>query len=69
MKQTLKWKLAHSRTLHGVLSDWIPASVPGCVQMDMAAAAGLPLYFTGDHEEEYAYRYPDEMKSKRGFSL
>ena len=55
MKQTLKWKLAHSRTLHGVLSDWIPASVPGCVQMDMAAAAGLPLYFTGDHEEEYAW--------------
>ena len=55
MKQQLIWQLAHSDTKNGACSDWVSATVPGCVQLDMAAAYNMPLYFTGDHEDDYRW--------------
>ena len=49
MKQRLIWQLAHSDVKNGACSEWVSAAVPGCVQLDMAAAYNMPLYFTGDH--------------------
>ena len=37
-RQELNWQLAYSRERDGACSDWMPASVPGCVQLDTAAA-------------------------------
>ena len=57
-RQELNWQLAYSRERDGACSDWMPASVPGCVQLDTAAARGIPLYYTGDHEDEYRWMEP-----------
>ena len=55
MKQRLIWQLSHSDVKNGACSEWVSAAVPGCVQLDMAAAYNMPLYFTGDHEDEYRW--------------
>lgn len=55
MKTMLEWKLSHSSSAEIVGEEWINATVPGCVQLDMAAAHNIPLYYTGDHEEKYTW--------------
>ena len=46
-RQELNWQLAYSRERDGACSDWMPASVPGCVQLDTAAARGDPALLYG----------------------
>lgn len=55
VKKELTWRLSYSDTRDGERSDWVKASVPGCVQLDMAKALGIPSYLTGDHEDEYTW--------------
>lgn len=49
------WSLARlaSADAHPVSSDWIPATVPGAVQLDWARARGLPGLGTGDPVAAY----------------
>ena len=55
MKQTILWNLTYSDEKMGTQSELFPATVPGCVQLDMVAAGKVPSYLTGDHEEEYRW--------------
>ena len=43
MKTMLEWKLSHSSSAEIVGEEWIKATVPGCVQLDMAATHNIPL--------------------------
>ena len=55
MKTMLDWQLSHSSSAEIVGEEWVKATVPGCVQLDMATAHNIPLYYTGDHEEKYIW--------------
>ncbi|MGE5427403.1 MAG: glycoside hydrolase family 2 protein, partial [Methylococcaceae bacterium] len=51
----LKWELAWSKTTDGPLSKWIPAAVPGAVQLDIAKAEKYqPLYYA-EHWKDYLW--------------
>lgn len=45
----LSWELARQETAQSAPSPWIPASVPGAVQLDWAKAHALPDYWIGDN--------------------
>jgi beta-mannosidase len=47
----LQWQLARHRTADEPLAEWIPATVPGAVQLDWAAAHGLPDFTVGRNVE------------------
>ena len=55
MKTALIWQLSHSSSAEIVGTEWIKATVPGCVQLDMAAAHNIPLYYKGDYEDQYTW--------------
>ncbi len=47
------WRLARSENGDTSGSDWIPASVPGAVQLDWARAHGLPPYQEGNNIRQW----------------
>ena len=47
------WKLARLDRPDAVASDWIPATVPGAVQLDWARARGLPDIGFGQNVRAY----------------
>ena len=55
MKTLLNWKLSYSSSPDNVSDNWVNAAVPGCVQLDMAKAHNIPLYYKGDYEAEYTW--------------
>lgn len=64
----LSWQLARgTATSESGAEAWIPATVPGAVQLDWARAQGLPDFHFGDHVrqwqglDEYAWTYRAEL--------
>jgi beta-mannosidase len=52
-KVMLDWELGHSEFIEDKPSEWIPACVPGAIQLDYAKALGYEEYFKGDHYRDY----------------
>lgn len=52
----LNWELGYTKTEHEIPSKWIPATVPGAVQLDIAKAENYfqPFYF-GEHWKDYLW--------------
>lgn len=55
MKTTLKWKLGYCNSATSRPSETFPASVPGSVQLDYAAAYDLPDYRYETNFEQYRW--------------
>lgn len=51
----LQWRLGFSASCDGSPQEWVPASVPGAVQLDWAAAHGWELFSKGRNSEAYAW--------------
>lgn len=49
------WRVGFSRTPDALPSDWMPATVPGAVQLDYARAHGWPAHWEGNAFEAYAW--------------
>lgn len=49
LRLPLSWELARQETPSSALSPWLPATVPGAVQLDWAKAHQLPDYWIGDN--------------------
>ena len=76
-KMRLSWELGHSGSLKEKPGEWIPAIVPGAVQLDFARAKGYEDYYRGGHFRDYdwmedrffTYRSefprPEETEGKR----
>ena len=54
-KYSLSWTVGHHPAVDGQPSEWVPATVPGAVQLDWARAHGWPDYWVGDNIKEYAW--------------
>ena len=55
-KQTfLKWELGYSKTAEDIPSKWIPATVPGAVQLDIAKAEKYEPYYFAEHWKDYLW--------------
>ena len=49
----LNWQLGHSGSNEEMPSEWIPASVPGAIQLDYAKSLKYEEYYKGDHCRDY----------------
>ena len=54
-KMTLAWRTGFSETAQQAPQEWVPAKVPGAVQLDWAAAAGWPKWFMGEEHRNYRW--------------
>ena len=55
-KQTfLKWELGYSKTVDVTPVKWIPAKVPGAVQLDIAKAEKYESYYFAEHWKDYLW--------------
>ena len=55
MKQALEWKLGYSGNKEIVPQQWIPATVPGAVQLDIAAVENYPDYRFSDNFKRFRW--------------
>ncbi len=55
MKRNLDWRVGFTATADERPQEWIPAAVPGAVQLDYARAKGWPPYQEGVNFKEYAW--------------
>jgi beta-mannosidase len=53
--QTLKWELGYSTNPDGPISKWIPSTVPGAVQLDIARAEKYQPYGFAEHWKDYLW--------------
>ncbi|RPI03124.1 MAG: hypothetical protein EHM72_02350 [Calditrichaeota bacterium] len=51
----LEWQVGHHQTLNDSPREWMPATVPGAVQLDYAAFNQLAPYWYGDHWRDYEW--------------
>jgi len=51
----LDWQLGHAPTEHEAPTRWVPAKVPGAVQLDWAHAEGWPPYWKGEESNRYGW--------------
>ena len=51
--EPLEWEVGPSAEPDGEPARFVPAAVPGAVQLDWARALGLPDYWVGDHFKAY----------------
>ena len=51
----LKWDLAYAKTANETPSNWIPATVPGAVQLDIAKAEKYEPYYYAEHWKDYLW--------------
>ena len=51
----LKWELGYAKTVGESPSKWIPAIVPGAVQLDIAKAEKYEPYFYAEHWKDYLW--------------
>jgi beta-mannosidase len=54
-KYSLDWSLAHHASADHQPDTWVPATVPGAVQLDWARAHAWPDYWIGDNCKQYAW--------------
>jgi len=55
-KQTfLKWELGYSKSASETPSKWIPATVPGAVQLDIAKAEKYEPFYYAEHWKDYLW--------------
>ena len=55
-KQTfLKWELGYAKSASETPSKWIPATVPGAVQLDIAKAEKYAPYYFAEHWKDYLW--------------
>ena len=55
IKKNLTWTLGYSHSPDIVPKDFIPARVPGAVQLDMRRECGLPDYNYGTNVQQYEW--------------
>jgi len=56
IRQTfLKWELGYAKTASETPSKWIPAIVPGAVQLDIAKAEKYEPYYYAEHWKDYSW--------------
>jgi beta-mannosidase len=51
----LTWQLGFSKEQHAAPERWIPAQVPGAVQLDWARAEAWPPYWLGENSLQYRW--------------
>lgn len=51
----LKWELGYAKTASEIPSKWIPSTVPGAVQLDIAKAEKYELYYYAEHWKDYLW--------------
>jgi beta-mannosidase len=51
----LDWEVGFHADRHGTPASWVPAEVPGAVQLDWARAQNWPPYWQGNHAQDYAW--------------
>lgn len=51
----LKWELGYSKVATDMPSKWIPATVPGAVQLDIAKAEKYQPYYFAEHWKDYLW--------------
>ncbi|MEM7656943.1 MAG: glycoside hydrolase family 2 TIM barrel-domain containing protein [Bacteroidota bacterium] len=51
----LDWQLAHSETPNAQPTEWVPAQVPGAVQLDWAKHAGYDDWYKADNWQDYRW--------------
>lgn len=52
---SLDWEVGHAPAPEATALEYIPARVPGAVQLDWARAHGAPPYWYGDHFKQYRW--------------
>ena len=65
-KTLLNWELGYSKTADGTPSKWIPAQVPGAVQLDIAKAENYEPYYYAEHWKDYLWM-EDQFYTYRTF--
>lgn len=51
----LEWTVGHAAAASAVPNRWVPATVPGAVQLDWARAEGWPEYWKADNFRAYGW--------------
>jgi beta-mannosidase len=51
----LQWSVGHHVSAEEPPKRWVPAQVPGAVQLDWATAEGWPPYYVGDNFKQYEW--------------
>ncbi len=59
IRQPLQWEVGYASARDQTPTRWIPASVPGAVQLDWARAEGWPEYWKGSNVT--AYRWMEDV--------
>ncbi len=54
-RQTLDWRLGHTEDPAATPERWVPAAVPGAVQLDWAEAEGWPPYWKAENFRRYGW--------------
>jgi len=58
-RHLLIWEVGHAAAPDGAPTRWVPAVVPGAVQLDWARAEGWPPYWQGENYR--AYRWMEDV--------
>lgn len=68
-KQTfLKWELGYAKSASETPSKWIPATVPGAVQLDIAKAEKYAPYYFAEHWKDYLWMEDQFYTYRASFS-
>jgi len=54
-RHILSWEVGPHSGRNETPKEWVPAEVPGAVQLDWARAHGWPEYWKGDHFKDYEW--------------
>lgn len=54
-RQELAWRVGFHQRVDSAPEKWVPATVPGAVQLDWAASEGWPTYWQGEEFRRYAW--------------
>lgn len=55
LRLPLQWEVGHAPSREQIPSRWVPASLPGAVQLDWARAEGWPEYWKGNNFQAYCW--------------
>lgn len=65
----LNWELAYASSLNGKAGNWVPASVPGAVQLDIAKAKQYPMpFYFGERWKDYLWMEDQYYSYRTRFS-
>jgi beta-mannosidase len=67
-KTFLKWELGYAKTSGETPAKWIPAVVPGAVQLDIARAEKYAPYFYDEHWKDYLWMEDQFYTYRTNFS-